>query len=98
MGIIGERPESGLRLDLERPRDGGPPWAYAGEVVTPEARFVARAVIVADGAVSVELVDAPAALDLEGRVKLILRAAYKHAQPEPPPRRIQRWRGDKLHE
>ena len=96
MGIIGERPESGLRLDLERPRDGGPPWAYAGEVVTPEARFVARAIVAADGAVSVDLVDAPA--DLEGKVKLILRAAFKHSQPEPPPRRIQRWRGDKLHE
>jgi hypothetical protein len=81
MGIIGERPESGVRLDLERPRAGGPPWEYSGHVVTPAARFAARATVLGDGAVSVAI-DGDAPLDIADQVKLIVRAAYKHAQAD----------------
>src|ERR1019366_5112626 len=48
MGIVGT-PESGVRIDVSRPRDGGPPWRYEGEAVTPEARHPVIAVVSADG-------------------------------------------------
>ena len=107
MGIVGERPESGLRIDVERARAGGgaategPPWTYEGHVTTPNARVAVRAVVEASGSVTVSLEDANE--ELAEKVKLILRASYKHAQterseqatpdaPAAPPRRIQRWR------
>jgi hypothetical protein len=105
VGIVGDRPESGVRIALERPAHGGPPWSYAGEAVTPEARFALSAVIAADGTVAIELQlqpqlepqlrDAPAAL--VEKVRLLVRAAWKHAHEDgaPPPRRIVRWRADR---
>ena len=53
MGILGELPESGLRIDVQRPRDGGPPWEYTGEAATPAARFELRAIIERGGNVIV---------------------------------------------
>jgi hypothetical protein len=103
MPIVGPRPESGIRVDVERPlspaalaqtsTDGGPPWRYAGHVATPEASFALEATLSEDGSVHVSLSpDAPGGLD--EKVRLLLRAAFKHAQGEsrPPPRRIVRWR------
>lgn len=96
MGIIGEHPESGLRIDISREREGGPPWRYVGDAVTPDARWAMRAVVEADGTVTVELEDpVPGVAE---KARLIVRAAYKHAREidehAAPPRRIQRWRAE----
>jgi hypothetical protein len=91
MGIIGERPESGLRIDIERPRDGGPPWRYDGTASTTDAKYAMRATVEENGDVAIES-NAPE--DVAEKARLIIRTAYKHArsEDEPPPRRIQRWR------
>jgi len=90
--IAGDRPESGVRIAIERPRDGGPPWIYEGAVHTPEASAPIRVVVTEDGAVEVE-----GAPDLSEKVRLIVRTAWKQAKSdgEPPARRIVRWRGEK---
>jgi hypothetical protein len=95
MSIIGSTPESGVRIDVTRPREGGPPWRYEGEAVTATARCGLVCTVSAEGDVSVELpAEAPAAIG--ERVRLLMRAAYKHAQgdDQPPPRRIVRWRAE----
>lgn len=100
MSIVGDHPETGIRLELERPRVGGPPWCYVGDVVTSSDRFPMRAVVESDGGVIVEVLDARAPAEVATKAKLIIRAAHKHASDEPgaagaPPRRIVRWRGEK---
>jgi hypothetical protein len=93
MPIVGPLPESGIRLECERPADGGPPWSYAGEVALPDSSFVLSAKVEADGAIELSFV--PVAPEgLHERVRLLLRSAIKHARDEgrPPPRRIARWR------
>lgn len=86
-----------MRIVLDRPRDGGPPWRYEGAVLTPTQRFGVTAVVAAGGEVSVELEGDPPR-DLPLRVKTMIRAAHKHARdeaataPPPPPRQIHRWR------
>lgn len=95
MPIIGDRPESGVRIAIERPRDGGPPWTYEGAAFLPDATFALRVVVSEDGSVKV---DAPpdAPRDLAERTRLIVRAAFKQARTdgEPPAFRIVRWRAD----
>jgi hypothetical protein len=96
MAIIGPYPERGMRLVVERPREGGPPWRYEGDAVFESRRFPVVATLDASGAVAIEAAsDAPT--DLAERVRLIVRAAWRHAQPEGlgPPRRIARWRPDR---
>jgi hypothetical protein len=100
MPIVGPRPESGVRVDVERPLQGGPPWRYAGHVATPDAAFAVEATLGEDGSADVSLPpEAPGGLD--EKVRLLLRAAFKHAhgppgegqgERRPPPRRIVRWR------
>jgi hypothetical protein len=95
MSIIGSTPESGVRVDVTRPREGGPPWRYEGEAVTSTARFALAATVSAEGEVRVDL--APHAPEGIGdRVRLLMRAAYKHAREDaqPPPRHIVRWRAE----
>ena len=111
MRIVGSTPETGVRIDVTRPREGGPPWVYEGEAGTSGVRLPVKAVVSGEGQVTVELpAGAPADSihdgpngDLNGRieataerVRLLLRAAYKHARDDaqPPPRRIVRWRAD----
>jgi hypothetical protein len=89
MGIVGDKPESGVRLELERPREGGPPWEYTGRAATPDGEWPVRATIDAAGAVEVV-----APKELETKVLLILRTAFKHGAGAPP-RKIVRWRGEK---
>jgi hypothetical protein len=93
MGIVGPRPETGLRIDLERPVAGGPPWRYEGRIATAEAQFRLTAHISETGAVTVEAPD-PLPEGVAQKAKLLLRAAWKHASGDeaPPPRRIVRWR------
>ncbi len=102
MSIVGKNPESGVRIDLARPRDGGPPWRYEGEAMTPDASLRLAVVVTAEGEVSVEWAAGETGETGEGResaaerVRLLVRAAYKHAREDgqPPPRRIQRWRSE----
>ena len=70
MGIVGGHPETGVRVEAERP-EGGPPWLYRGEAVTPSERLALQASVADDGTVIVELQgDTPA--PLRDRVRLIL--------------------------
>jgi len=97
MAIVGPRPESGVRIDLERAAAGGPPWRYDGKVTTPTAEFSLRARVSVEGAVAIEAPpeSVPALpAGVEQKAKLLLRAAWKHAEADgaPPPRRILRWR------
>jgi hypothetical protein len=94
MSIVGERPETGMRLRIERPLEGGPPYVYAGDVATAEGARPLSAVVDANGDVEVRMEGADAAL-LE-KLRLMIRAAFRHAREDarPPPRRIQRWRKD----
>ncbi len=81
-----------MRIAIERPREGGPPWRYEGHAYTPDASVEVRVVVAEDGAVEV---DAPP--ELAEKIRLIVRAAFKQAaaDAEPPARRIVRWRGEK---
>lgn len=95
MGIVGDQPESGVRIDVERPLRQAAPWTYAGHAVTPDARFAVQAVVDGEGGVTVD-VEPGAPAGLSERVRLLLRSAVKHAREDgaDPPRRIVRWRAD----
>jgi len=93
MGIVGDVPETGVRITFERARSGGPPWVYRGDVVTADSRHAVSATVSALGDIGVELAaGAPPAI--EPRVRLVLRAAWKRASADgvAPPLRIARWR------
>ena len=101
MAIIGERPETGVRIAIERPRDGGPPWSYAGTAALPAAVFPVTVTVSDAGDVGVTL--APAKddgaappTDLAEKIRLIVRTAYRQAKAddEAPAFRIVRWRAD----
>ena len=95
MGIVGPRPESGVRIDLERPAGRRPPWRYAGTVATPTEDFSLGAWVTKDGAVAIDArADLTFPAGVEHKAKLLLRAVWKHAAADeaPPPRRIVRWR------
>ncbi len=95
--IVGNRPESGVRIAIERPRDGGPPWTYEGAAHTPDESLPLRVVVAEDGAVDVALEGSADPAGLAEKVRLIVRAAWRQAKAddEPPARRIVRWRGEK---
>jgi len=84
-----------VRVDLERPLGRAAPWRYAGEVVTPGQRLGIDVCVEGDGAVTVRIQDG-APPGLAEKVRLLVRAAVRHAQDEgaDPPRRIVRWRAD----
>jgi hypothetical protein len=96
MGIVGHHPETGVRLDLQRAREEGPPWHYVGEAVTPASRFAVAADMAEDGSVEIDL-EPGAPSSLGEKVRLLLRAAWRHAEDEEaqPPRHIVRWRPDR---
>ncbi len=97
MPIAGDRPESGVRIQIEREKSReDPPWSYAGAVHVPDATYPLSVVVDAEGGVAVTLApSAPA--DLPEKVRLIVRTLYRQskADGEPPPWRIVRWRGEK---
>jgi hypothetical protein len=104
MGIVGRYPERGIRIDVERTADGGPPWRYRGEAATSGDRFTIEATVSGDGNVAVDVsgearqkLGAELGVELAEKVRRVLRAAWKHAEADgrPPPRRIQRWRADR---
>jgi hypothetical protein len=95
MPIVGDHPETGVRIEVTRALAGGPPWFYRGEAVTRDARFALDATVSAEGAVDVALPrEAPDGV--AERTRLLLRTAWKHAAEDalPPPRHIVRWRAD----
>ena len=100
VAIVGERPLSGVRIAIERPREGGPPWSYAGSAFLPDASFSANVTVSEAGDVAVVLEDergGPPPPDLGEKIRLIVRTVYKQAKAdgEPPAFRIVRWRADK---
>jgi hypothetical protein len=101
VSIAGERPESGVRIAIDRDRNSGPPWEYRGSAHLPETSFPLRVTVSEDGTVEVELSAAEGGAgppaDLAEKVRLIVRTAYKQAKAdgEPPAWRIVRWRGEK---
>jgi hypothetical protein len=102
VAIVGERPETGVRIAIERPREGGPPWAYTGTASLPDAVHPVQVTVAETGDVGVVLApsqeggSAPPS-DLAEKIRLIVRAAYRQAKSddEPPAFRIVRWRGEK---
>jgi len=102
VGIVGDHPETGVRISLERPREANdPPFAYAGEAAVPDATFPLHVTVTAGGEVAVRVEPgpegAPPPADLAEKVRLIVRTVVKqaHAEGGPPPRRIVRWRADR---
>jgi hypothetical protein len=96
LSIVGERPESGVRIAIERDKQSGPPWNYRGGAFLPDASFECAVVVSQQGEVEVTLpADAPG--DLAEKVRLIVRTVFKqsNADGEPPAWKINRWRGEK---
>ncbi len=109
MAIVGERPQTGVRIAIERPRTDGPPWGYAGTAALPDAVFPVRVTVSEIGDVDVVLslsqamagrpdesgIEPPA--DLAEKIRLIVRTVYRQAKSdgEAPAFRIVRWRADR---
>ena len=96
MSIVGSTPESGVRIDVEpaaRRRAALAVRGRGGHRRAPGSRW--SPTVSAEGDVLVELPpEAPEGI--AERVRLLMRAAYKHAREDaqPPPRRIVRWRAE----
>lgn len=108
MPIASDRPESGVRIAIERDaKKDDPPFRYAGLVHLPEGSHPVAVEVDADGAVAVSFPAASGAAgtpaagattpELAEKVRLIVRTAYRQAKAdgEPPAWRIVRWRGEK---
>lgn len=101
MPIAGDRPETGVRIQIERDRSReDPPFRYAGSAHLPDASFPVAVVVDGAGEVTVTVSPAPGAeppADLAEKVRLIVRTVYRQAKAddEPPAWRIVRWRGEK---
>ena len=107
MPIVGDRPESGVRIAIERDANkNDPPWIYAGEVHLPDGSHPVAVEVDADGEVGVSIGrmshphedEGPLAPpELTEKVRLIVRTAYRQAKAdgEAPAWRIVRWRGEK---
>ncbi len=106
MAIVGERPQTGVRIAIERPRTDGPPWSYEGTAALPDAIFPVRVTVSEIGDVDVVLslstgaaaesgIAPPA--DLAEKIRLIVRTVYRQAKSdgEAPAFRIVRWRADR---
>jgi hypothetical protein len=89
MGQIAHHPESGLRIEVERQYDEGPPWCYQGKAVTPSSAYGVSAIVKGDGSVSVE-VASEAPRRVADRVVRVMKAACVGL-----PHRIVQWRGER---
>jgi hypothetical protein len=90
--IVGDRPETGVRIRIERdPSRDEPPWSYAGAAHLPDASVPIEVLVTGDGEVTVS---GEASADLAEKVRLIVRTVFKQAKAddEPPAWRIVRWR------
>jgi hypothetical protein len=106
VSIVGERPQTGVRIAIERPRTDGPPWQYGGTAALSNAIFPVRVTVSEVGDVDAVLSPAtepPEAsghappADLAEKIRLIVRTVYRQAKSdgEPPAFRIVRWRADR---
>jgi hypothetical protein len=106
VAIVGERPQTGVRIAIERPRTDGPPWQYGGTAALSDAVFPVRVTVSENGDVDVvlSLANEPAEAtgsappaDLAEKIRLIVRTVYRQAKSdgEPPAFRIVRWRADR---
>lgn len=102
VAIAGDRPESGVRIALERAKQSDPPWNYRGAAHVPDASFGAEVTVTESGDVTVSLGPDPTTgaappADLAEKVRLIVRTVHRQAKAdgEPPAWRIVRWRGEK---
>ena len=98
MAVGGERPETGVRILIERDAARpDPPWRYAGAAHLPQETFRVTVDVDAEGEVVVRVLDEGAPPDLPEKVRLIVRAVFRQAKADgqPPAWRIVRWRGDK---
>jgi hypothetical protein len=100
--IAGERPETGVRIMIERDKSrADPPWRYEGAAHVPGASFPIAVVVTGAGAVDVTIAPSESGgappPDLGEKVRLIVRTVYRQASAdeEPPAWRIVRWRGEK---
>jgi hypothetical protein len=86
VAIVGDKPDHGIRVRLERTARG-----YDGTATTKDARWSISIVIDDDGEVDVTG-DAPD--DVRERVRLIVRVEARNAKASGAnlPRSIQRWR------
>ena len=95
MAIAGDKPETGVRIAIERSRVGNnePPWSYSGQAVLPNRSHPIEVVVTAEG--EVHVTGAP--VELLEKVRLLVRTAFKQAKSdgEPPAWRIVRWRTEK---
>ena len=55
MPIVGDHPETGFRVVLERPHGDDAPYAYEGFVFLPAEKFAAHVVVDGQGDVTVTL-------------------------------------------
>jgi hypothetical protein len=90
MGIVGERPTSGMRLRLVLDRSRK---AYEGTATTPVAQWPVRAELDGD---DVKL-ETTAPAELAEYTRRVVRIAARNAKTDgtPVPRVIQRWRADR---
>jgi hypothetical protein len=100
--IAGDRPETGVRIHVERDKaQNDPPWSYAGAAHVPEESFPLAVVVDSAGEVTVTVAPAQNGTappsDLAEKVRLIVRTVFRQAKAddEPPAWRIVRWRGEK---
>jgi hypothetical protein len=91
MGIVGERPTSGMRLRLVLDRSRK---AYEGTATTPVAQWPVRAELDAAGEVKL---DTTAPAEVAEYTRRVVRIAARNAKTDgtPVPRVIQRWRADR---
>lgn len=99
MGVVGNKPNAGFRVNLVRSDDApGPPWVYRGQVGLPDRVVGITCTLQADGDITLAVAEAETEaggdLDehLKRRVQMLVRTLCKDS---PPPRRIHRWRGEK---
>jgi hypothetical protein len=86
MDPVPHHPERGLRIEVERQFENGPPWCYQGRAVTPNRSYDLSAVVSEDGRVSVEVAsDTPAHVAV--RVIRVVKTACAGL-----PQRIVQWR------
>lgn len=94
MAIAGERPETGVRIMLERDEArNDAPWTYRGAAHVPDASYPCDVEVSSTGEVTVRLEGGPA--DLPEKIRLIVRAVYRQADGDAPAWRIVRWRADR---
>lgn len=100
MAIVGDHPSHGVRFVLTQDDDAtvkpgeAPRLRYVGDVFTPTERHRIELDVAEDGSVEVRSEAPP---DLAEKARLLVRTVVRHARSEgtAPPRRIQRWRGEK---